>query len=149
MISRSLGPEFGGSIGLIFALANAVGAAMHIIGFAETVRDLMKEHNVGIVDSNLNDIRIIGIAMALLLMIVCFIGTGFESKMQLILLFVLAVSLINYIIGVFLPLKPVQKLRGVTGFSGLFRSYIYSLLKSYDYRIVFNCSHNICYQFFP
>lgn len=41
LISRSLGPELGGSIGLIFAFANAVAVAMHTVGFAETVRDLM------------------------------------------------------------------------------------------------------------
>ena len=39
---RSLGPEFGGAIGLIFSLANAVGVAMYIVGFAETVRDIVK-----------------------------------------------------------------------------------------------------------
>lgn len=39
MISRSLGPEFGGSIGIIFSLANAVAVAMYTVGFAETVRD--------------------------------------------------------------------------------------------------------------
>ena len=39
---RSLGPEFGGAIGLIFSLANAVGVAMYIVGFCETVRDIMK-----------------------------------------------------------------------------------------------------------
>ena len=39
---RSLGPEFGGAIGLIFSLANAVGVAMYIVGFCETVRDLIK-----------------------------------------------------------------------------------------------------------
>ena len=38
IISRSLGPEFGGATGFIFALANAVGAAMYIVGFAETVK---------------------------------------------------------------------------------------------------------------
>ena len=41
MISRSLGPEFGGAIGIIFSLANAVAVAMYAVGFAETVRDMM------------------------------------------------------------------------------------------------------------
>ena len=42
LISRSLGPEFGGSIGLIFAFANAVAVAMYVVGFSETVVDLLK-----------------------------------------------------------------------------------------------------------
>jgi len=42
MISRSLGPEFGGSIGIIFSLANAVAVAMYTVGFAETIRDILK-----------------------------------------------------------------------------------------------------------
>ncbi len=42
MISRSLGPEFGGAIGLIFSVANAVAVAMYIVGFAETIRDILK-----------------------------------------------------------------------------------------------------------
>jgi amino acid transporter len=42
MISRSLGPEFGGAIGLIFSVANAVAVAMYVVGFAETVRDILK-----------------------------------------------------------------------------------------------------------
>lgn len=42
LISRSLGPEFGGSIGLIFAFANAVAVAMYVVGFAETVVELMQ-----------------------------------------------------------------------------------------------------------
>ncbi len=42
MISRSLGPEFGGAIGLVFSMANAVAVAMYVVGFAETIRDLLK-----------------------------------------------------------------------------------------------------------
>lgn len=45
MISRSLGPEFGGAIGLIFSVANAVAVAMYVVGFAETFVQLL---NVGI-----------------------------------------------------------------------------------------------------
>ena len=37
LISRSLGPEFGGAIGIIYSFSNAVGAAMHVIGFAEAL----------------------------------------------------------------------------------------------------------------
>jgi len=42
LISRSLGPEFGGAIGIVFSLANAVAAAMYVVGFAETIRDILK-----------------------------------------------------------------------------------------------------------
>ena len=32
MISRSLGPEFGGAIGIMFTLANSIAVSMYIIG---------------------------------------------------------------------------------------------------------------------
>jgi solute carrier family 12 sodium/potassium/chloride transporter 2 len=42
LISRSLGPEFGGAIGIVFSFANAVAAAMYVIGFAETLVDILR-----------------------------------------------------------------------------------------------------------
>lgn len=62
MISRSLGPEFGGSIGLIFAFANAVAVAMYVVGFAETVQTELHENGWQLIGEK-DDVRIIGLGI--------------------------------------------------------------------------------------
>ena len=37
MISRSLGPEFGGAVGIVFYLANAIGVSFYLVAFADNV----------------------------------------------------------------------------------------------------------------
>lgn len=85
MISRSLGPEFGGAIGLIFSLANAVAVAMYVVGFAETVQAVMKRQSQVIVDGEMNDIRIISCATVVVLLCIALIGTEWESKVRSLL----------------------------------------------------------------
>ncbi|XP_074895489.1 solute carrier family 12 member 3 isoform X1 [Buteo buteo] len=111
LISRSLGPELGGSIGLIFAFANAVAVAMHTVGFAETVRDLLQEHNSLIVDPT-NDIRIIGVVTVTVLLGISLAGMEWEAKAQILFFLVILVSFINYLVGTVIPATAEKQAKG-------------------------------------
>lgn len=84
MISRSLGPEFGGSIGLIFSLANAVACAMYVVGFCESMQALMASGNHSIIDGGIMDVRIVGCITILLLLIIVVVGMEWEAKVRMI-----------------------------------------------------------------
>ncbi|KAL4613323.1 putative Na-K-2Cl cotransporter [Arapaima gigas] len=111
LISRSLGPEFGGSIGLIFAFANAVAVAMYVVGFAETVVDLLKENDAMMVNET-NDIRIIGCITVVLLLGISLAGMEWEAKAQIILLIILLVAIVNFFVGTVIPATAEKKSKG-------------------------------------
>ncbi|ERE70940.1 solute carrier family 12 member 1 isoform 1 [Cricetulus griseus] len=111
LISRSLGPEFGGSIGLIFAFANAVAVAMYVVGFAETVVDLLKESDSMMVDPT-NDIRIIGSITVVILLGISVAGMEWEAKAQVILLVILLIAIANFFIGTVIPSNNEKRSRG-------------------------------------
>uniref|UniRef100_W5MMC0 Solute carrier family 12 member 3 n=1 Tax=Lepisosteus oculatus TaxID=7918 RepID=W5MMC0_LEPOC len=117
LISRSLGPELGGSIGLIFAFANAVAVAMHTVGFAETVQVLIQESGSSIVDP-INDIRIVGVITVTCLLGISLAGMEWESKAQVLFFFVIMVSFANYIVGTIIPATPEKKAKGFFSYKG-------------------------------
>ncbi|TKS69602.1 Solute carrier family 12 member 1 [Collichthys lucidus] len=116
LISRSLGPEFGGSIGLIFAFANAVAVSMYVVGFAETVVDLLKDHDAIMVDE-LNDIRIIGCITVVLLLAISVAGMEWEAKAQIILLIILLVAIANVFVGTFIPTTADKNSKGIFNYN--------------------------------
>ncbi|KRY91063.1 Solute carrier family 12 member 2 [Trichinella pseudospiralis] len=116
IVSRTLGPEFGGSIGIIFCLANVTATAITITGFAETVVSLMGRFHTQLVDGEIMDIRIIGWITGCVLLMIVFTGVNFEAKAQIVLMVVLVASVLNYYIGTFIPVSEEQMARGVTGY---------------------------------
>ncbi|XP_053573436.1 solute carrier family 12 member 1 [Bombina bombina] len=111
LISRSLGPEFGGSIGLIFAFANAVAVAMYVVGFSETVVDILKDSDAIMVDE-INDIRIVGAITVVLLLGISVAGMEWEAKTQVVLLIILLVAIANFFIGTIIPTYEEKRARG-------------------------------------
>ncbi|CAJ0952100.1 unnamed protein product [Ranitomeya imitator] len=114
LISRSLGPEFGGAIGLIFAFANAVAVAMYVVGFSETVVELLQENNALMVDE-LNDIRIIGAITVVLLLGISVAGMEWEAKAQILLLVILILAIVDFFIGTVIPMED-KKPKGFFGY---------------------------------
>ncbi|TNN44247.1 Solute carrier family 12 member 2 [Liparis tanakae] len=115
LISRSLGPEFGGSIGLIFAFANAVAVAMYVVGFAETVVEMLSDVDALMTDE-LNDIRIVGTLTVILLLGISVAGMEWEAKAQIVLLFILLAAIANYFIGSFIAVENKEP-KGFFGYS--------------------------------
>uniref|UniRef100_A0A4W6G8A4 Solute carrier family 12 member 2 n=1 Tax=Lates calcarifer TaxID=8187 RepID=A0A4W6G8A4_LATCA len=115
LISRSLGPEFGGSIGLIFAFANAVAVAMYVVGFAETVVELLAVN--AIMTDQINDIRIVGTITVIVLLGISVAGMEWEAKAQIFLLVVLITAIVNFFIGTFIPSKSKESV-GFFGYDG-------------------------------
>jgi len=125
MISRALGPEFGGAIGLMFTLANSIAVSMYIIGFAESLLDMFQEYIpgwAGMVDEDFltfrtNDVRIIGSATLVLILVLAIVGMDWVTRVQKALLVLLICSQVDFVIGTFLPRSAEVYAKGFTGWS--------------------------------
>lgn len=92
MISRTLGPEFGGSVGILFLLANIFSSALYISGCVEGIVSNLGEG--GMWDVGLSDGHwwrfLYGFCVNLLNLLVCLVGANMYSRAVLVIL--LAVS---------------------------------------------------------
>ncbi|KAK6631514.1 hypothetical protein RUM44_006041 [Polyplax serrata] len=119
IISRSLGPEFGASVGIVFAFANAVAASMNTIGFCNSLNDLLRENNLKIVDGGVNDVRIVGAITLFIMVIICAVGMEWESKAQNFLVVIIIVAMVDFVVGAIIgPVSDEEKAMGFAGLSG-------------------------------
>ncbi len=91
LISRSLGLEIGGAIGIPLFLSQAISVAFYIIGFTEALRALPFFTTV--------DPRLISSTVAVLFCFIAWIGADFALKIQFFILAVLMAALGSFFIG--------------------------------------------------
>ena len=89
LISRNLGLEIGGSVGIPLFLAQAVSVAFYIIGFAESLEFLFPGLPT----------RLVTMATLALIFVVAWIGADIAVKAQYFILGALGLSLVSFFLG--------------------------------------------------
>ncbi|KAI8434431.1 hypothetical protein MSG28_012465 [Choristoneura fumiferana] len=137
MISRSLGPEFGGSIGLIFSMANAVACAMYVVGFGESLITLIPESAYMV--SKSWDQAIYGCITIVLLTGIVIVGMEWEAKAQIVLLIILLAAIVDFCVGSIIG--PKSEIELAQGFVGYNMSVLQSNMGP-DYRLYEGVEHS-------
>uniref|UniRef100_A0A672SV39 Solute carrier family 12 member 9 n=1 Tax=Sinocyclocheilus grahami TaxID=75366 RepID=A0A672SV39_SINGR len=118
MISRALGPEFGGSIGIMFFLANVCGSALFVLGLVEAILTTFGISDDG---SSLTGSRyaalptgywwslLYGTVILLLCVLVCLVGAHIYAKATFLIFIIVMVVLGTIFISFFaVPFRTVQ-----------------------------------------
>ena len=95
VISRTLGREFGGAIGIVVFLAQSVSIAFYCLGFGEVVARLFA------IDLDILPQVIAAIAVSLLF-ILAWLGADWATKFQYVVMAVLTTAIISFFIGGFI-----------------------------------------------
>jgi len=82
IISRSIGPEFGASMGILLALANTISAAMNTIGFCSSLKSLLHTLEMDTIDGKIA-FKALGVVSIILQSLLCCIGMDREAEVRI------------------------------------------------------------------
>lgn len=100
MLSRSLGLPMGGSIGVTIFLGTALSISLYIVGFVENFLSIEVISDFLGMTGEVDDIRLIGTVVIILLVLIAYISTSIAIKTQFFILGAIALSIVSIIVGV-------------------------------------------------
>ncbi|KAG5843902.1 hypothetical protein ANANG_G00155820 [Anguilla anguilla] len=106
MISRSLGPEFGGSIGLMFYLAKVCACGVYVLGLVEAILNIFGRDPGSSVSEGIRVLpqgywyTVLYAAVVLqLCLLVCLVGAHMYSRASFLILLVVTVALVSVLVS--------------------------------------------------
>jgi potassium/chloride transporter 4/5/6 len=120
MISRTLGPKFGGSVGIIYVLGFVFLCSLHTFAAGELVHSFIHElwHDMRLIDSNANDpywdLILLGFIFLLIVFVVANFGIKHIARVELLFLFIAAICYLFIIIGCFATTRKAYNLHGAS-----------------------------------
>ena len=91
LISRSLGIEFGGAIGVVFYVSQAIAVALYVMGFTEAL--------LAVAPSLSTQPRLIATGVNVAVFICVYIGAGWTIKVQYVILGALGLAIASFVAG--------------------------------------------------
>ena len=97
MLSRSLGPATGGAVGILFYFATTLSGSMYIIGAVETLK-VASGFTLG---PDALHMRLFSVFTLIIIMVINWFGLNLVSKTSLIFLFIVIISILSMLFGLF------------------------------------------------
>nr|XP_023024078.1 solute carrier family 12 member 6 [Leptinotarsa decemlineata] len=115
MISRSIGPEFGGAVGMLFYTGTTLAGAMYIVGAVEILLMYMTDKLTLFGDITndqvkFNNFRVYGTALLIVMGTIVYLGVKFVNKFATVALACVLFSILAVYIGIFVNINGNDKL---------------------------------------
>ncbi len=94
LISRTLGPEFGGALGIVLFLAQSVSIGFYCIGFGEVLAQMLPLSNFGLYGPQL-----VAGGAVIFLFIFAWLGADWATRFQYVVMGILTAALISFFWG--------------------------------------------------